>query len=316
MVHTLMTVSGLDTKIDHWAVNGWLERRRQSKSQIMSVQEGNDWLLEALTSGRAFAAGKLGDIELMALCWHLKIKRFYKYTWQPPSFGDLQLDSNAGVFPRSEEVFHRFADRFLEAVSALDLAAVWFNPGEDKILQCQAPKALRTELKGLEPWFSMSRPWTEGLKGRRVLVIHPFEATIQRQYRKRAEIWRDCPGVLPELEMLTLKAPYGFSKTAFADWMEMLAWMEGEMERLEEEQGFDIALIGCGAASLPLAAKAKSMGKVGIHLGGPLQLLFGIRGQRWDQRAEFQPFFNDAWCRPDESEKPTEFKAVDKGGYW
>jgi hypothetical protein len=96
----------------------------------------------------------------------------------------------------------------------------------------------------------------------------------------------------------------------------MLAGMESEMDRINKEEGFDVALIGCGAAGLPLAAKAKAMGKVGIHLGGPLQLLFGIRGKRWDSRPEFQSFFNENWCRADGSETPLEFSTVDHGGYW
>ncbi len=96
----------------------------------------------------------------------------------------------------------------------------------------------------------------------------------------------------------------------------MLRWMEGELERIDRDEGFDVALIGCGAAGIPLAAKAKSMGKAGIHLGGPLQLLFGIRGRRWDERSEYQHMVNEAWCRSEESEKPLEFGKVDNGGYW
>jgi hypothetical protein len=96
----------------------------------------------------------------------------------------------------------------------------------------------------------------------------------------------------------------------------MLAWLEGRMTSLARDPGFDVALLGCGAAGIPLAVHAKRLGKIGVHTGGPTQLLFGIRGGRWDTRPEFQPFFNDAWVRPKPDETPKEAPKVDKGGYW
>lgn len=44
-----------------------------------------------------------------------------------------------------------------------------------------------------------------------------------------------------------------------------------------DKQDYDIALIGCGAYGFPLAAHIKRSGKKAIHLGGALQLLFGIK---------------------------------------
>ncbi len=315
-LHGVMEKSGLDDQIDAAKVNFWLEKQRQRYGAPLAVDACNMWLKDALENGRAFAAGKIGDIELMALGWHLRIRRFYKYTWQPPTFGELQLHSNAGVFPRDETIFHRFSDRFLDALQKLDLAAVWFNPGENEILQRFAPDVTRTQMAGLEPWFSPSNPWSAALAGKRVLVIHPFTQTIKEQFQRREQVWAGMPKVLPAFKLRLLRSPYGFTNTGFPDWLEMLKWMEQEMEDIEAREGFDVALIGCGAAGIPLAAKAKAMGKAGIHLGGPLQLLFGIRGRRWDARPEFQHLFNDMWRRPDDSERPAEFKTVDQGGYW
>ena len=42
-------------------------------------------------------------------------------------------------------------------------------------------------------------------------------------------------------------------------------------------KNFDIALIGCGAYGFPLAAFVKGIGKKAVHIGGPLQLFFGIK---------------------------------------
>lgn len=42
---------------------------------------------------------------------------------------------------------------------------------------------------------------------------------------------------------------------------------------------FDTAIIGCGAYGMPLAAQIKNAGRQAIHLGGAVQLLFGIKGE-------------------------------------
>ena len=82
---------------------------------------------------------------------------------------------------------------------------------------------------------------------------------------------------------------------------------------------FDIAIIGCGAYGFPLAVKLKKAGKQAIHLGGAAQLLFGIKGKRWESDPAFeyvQKFFNDSWVYPDEAERPQKAHIVEGGCYW
>jgi hypothetical protein len=91
-------------------------------------------------------------------------------------------------------------------------------------------------------------------------------------------------------------------------------WLDGleELKKAMAMQEFDVAIIGAGAWSLPLAAHAKRLGKIGLHLGGTLNLLFGIRGGRFDQRG----LYNDHWIRPVNSERPSNFGLMEKGAYW
>jgi hypothetical protein len=97
------------------------------------------------------------------------------------------------------------------------------------------------------------------------------------------------------------------------DWFEALKHMEDEISQLD----FDIALIGCGAYGMALAAHVKRMGKQAVHLAGWTQMLFGIYGNRWlrDQPA-YAKFINGYWIRPSESEKPKGAEKVEGGCYW
>jgi hypothetical protein len=87
------------------------------------------------------------------------------------------------------------------------------------------------------------------------------------------------------------------------------------------KQDYDVCLIGCGAYGFPLAAHVKRMGKKAIHMGGSLQLLFGIKGKRWEN-SNYNPIYNysklmnEHWVYPGEEEKPQNAASVEGGCYW
>jgi len=66
-----------------------------------------------------------------------------------------------------------------------------------------------------------------------------------------------------------------------------------------------IALIAAGTLGSMIAVAAKEQGRVGICLGGHLQVLFGVSGRRWRERPEWRDnYFNEAWI-----ELPERYKA-------
>ena len=75
---------------------------------------------------------------------------------------------------------------------------------------------------------------------------------------------------------------------------------------------FDIAILGCGAYGFPLAAFIKNKGKKAIHIGGATQLIFGIKGKRWEGAS----FINKYWISPRKEDRPKGFEKVEGGCYW
>lgn len=115
----------------------------------------------------------------------------------------------------------------------------------------------------------------------------------------------------------------GEGDSRFSDWFEALRWMENEIDKRD----YDVCLIGCGAYGLPLAAHVKRRGKQAIHLGGALQLLFGIKGKRWEDpmygvkewripQGSYSSLINEYWVRPDSTDTPKSSIAVEGGCYW
>ena len=316
LITTLFEQSGIDKCIDERKVNLYLEKLRNARCKILKGSKAHLFIANTIRDANPAALGKIGDIECAALSWHLGIKRFYKYTWTTPTYGQLGLKEQAGVFPKSEDIYHRFCDLLLERLKDIDLCAVWFNPGESNITKKYCLHSTLSELTALEPYFYPENPWSFELAGKTILVIHPFADSIQNQYCRRDQIWPSHLKILPEFKLLTLKSPYGFSSNDFSNWFEMLTWLENKTEEIFKSDKFDVVLIGCGAAGIPLASFVKGLGKIGIHMGGPLQILFGIKGKRWDSREFFRNLYNPSWVRPQPEERPLESDAVDGGGYW
>lgn len=109
----------------------------------------------------------------------------------------------------------------------------------------------------------------------------------------------------------------------FETWFEALGYMKKEVEC----EDFDVCLIGCGAYGFPLAAYVKRMGKQAIHLGGALQLLFGIKGNRWEDPnygvkewgipyGSYSNLINEFWVKPSIEDTPKNAKQVEGACYW
>ena len=136
--------------------------------------------------------------------------------------------------------------------------------------------------------------------------------TISNQFKNKDKLFDD--GFWPECKLITYKAIQtiaGEKDTRFQNWFEALKYMITDIQKLN----FDIAIIGCGAYGFPLAAAVKRMGKQAIHLGGATQLLFGIRGNRWEN-SELRRFFNEYWVKPGIDEIPSHAGKIENGCYW
>lgn len=278
---------------------------------MLSPEETNEKIRQAILDGIPFFAGRFGGFELATVVQYLEGRVKY------PSHLSECLVNNAGLFNASKEVIENFAALYLDSAEKLDLIGRHWNGMEDYVIGAYAANAALTKLFWLEPWSAPQNPWSAALKGKKVLVIHPFTETIKAQYKKREELY---PGtdILPEFELKTLKAVQtiaGEKDDRFETWFDALEWMYQEAMKID----FDVAIIGCGAYGFPLAAKLKTAGKQAIHLGGATQLLFGIKGKRWDTVPAFEyvrKWYNDAWVYPSEADKPKQAKRVEDGCYW
>ena len=75
----------------------------------------------------------------------------------------------------------------------------------------------------------------------------------------------------------------------------------------------DVYFLSCGCYGVPLCYELKKRGKKAIYVGGMLQLFFGLKGKRWDNREVITQFYNKYWKYP--SEKPINNELVEDWCY-
>lgn len=228
---------------------------------------------------------------------------------------EASLRSHAGVYGdrRQAEVF---ASSYAAALNASSVVAAFGADAEAGTLQKLAPRASIVENRAVEPFY-FARPWSEVLAGRRVLVVHPFAASIERQYaRHRAgdKLWPDVV-LPPDMDLVVVEAvsALGGEEPPHGSWAASLQSMEARIDALLP---VDVALLGCGAYGLPLARHVVDRGASAIYVGGGLQLLFGIMGRRWEHRPEITAVRRDSWVWPSDDETPPGAAAVEGGAYW
>lgn len=278
-------------------------------SKFESRIEANAAIASAIRSGSAYCVARFGNDEFETLeKWRRKrAPGWVRSSLELIALGDPFFSlvrsrfraERSGLKPLSSETLEKFFALMTQSFTEIDLLASWVR-GESFYEEYFTGSNF-CELNDIEPYRS-PKPWTAALEGKTVLVVHPFDHTIRRQYfENRMQIF---PGtkVLPLFNLLTFRPPrshFGEIRDA-SHWFELLDRMIEETLALE----FDVAIIGAGPFGLPLAAALKRRGKVAIHLGGATQILFGIFGKRWESDEEVAVLRNQFWTRPSAAETP------------
>lgn len=288
------------------------------RRDYMTTKEASGKLEALLSREKPFMAGRIGLFEVAAMRMY-EFNKSNKYS--------LVMDNIyncAGFFPNDIDLGYKFLNVMKEALAEADLLASNCQLCENYFINNYMPlDAVVSEDLSIFDVCRSDVSWTRNLQHKKVLVVTPFTESVEQQYKKRDKLFPGNESILPEFDLLTYKSlmTVGDMKDdRFDSWFDALKFMEDEILAID----FDIALLGCGAYGFPLAAAIKRAGKSSIHMGGSLQILFGIMGKRWDGtrnggafniREDIAPYYNDNWTYPIE-ERPEGADKVEYGPYW
>lgn len=300
-------------------------------NSVKDADTVSDIIYNELMSEKASMIARYGATELSCVINYLGVKagrpNIFRYLvgkeldWWWNKNLLQQLEQWSGFFPPSIPNVERFCQLILNDSEQLDILASWLS--DERRLDHYIGTDIFIQLLFLDPFWS-KRPWTRALEGRKVLIVHPFAELISKQYTERRKELFTNQLILPEFTLYAIPAvqSLGGEVNGFSDWFEALHWMEDEIDKVD----YDICLIGCGAYGFPLAAHVKRQGKKAVHMGGSLQLLFGIIGKRWENPAygakelgetgKYPALVNKYWVRPGNVGAPKNADKVEGGCYW
>ena len=293
---------------------------------ITDPQKASDLIYSYLMSEEPCMVARFGSTELMTMVnylgvYYLENRSIIKYIqgkepdwwWNDKCLS--QMCQWSGFFPPTIEKVEQFCEMMIKDIPHVDILGSWLL--DEQYFHKELNKALRVEFELLNPFFAQ-KPWTMALENKKILVVHPYSQTIESQYNKRDLLFENRH-ILPDYDLKTIQAvqSLGGHGHGFSDWFEALEYMKAKMD----DTDYDICLLGCGAYGFPLAAHAKRKGKKAIHIGGSLQLLFGIKGARWENPAynaqyNYAALINEHWVRPNENEKSKNASQVENACYW
>lgn len=299
--------------------------------RIQNPDKVSDIIISALNSEKPSMIARYGATELMCIINYLGVKKgkpnLFRYMigmeedwwWRDTSL--KQIEEWSGFFPADIPNVEAFCELMLHDSQYVDILVSWLK--EEYKLKNYIHASYFVQGLFLDPFWSKI-PWTKALENKKILVVHPFAESIETQYNQKREHLFVNPDILPLFQLKTIKAvqSLGGVDNGFKNWFEALNYMKNEIDKCD----YDICLIGCGAYGFPLAAHVKRMGKKAVHMGGSLQLLFGIIGKRWEdpnygsielsKKGCYPQLINEYWIRPNIKERPKNSQQVESACYW
>ena len=282
----------------------FVTRKRYGTKRKITGEETNNFYREKILSGKPFFAGRLGAAEMRRINRYIMIKLGL-------AKGYKEVHLRSPLLQNSPELADWYAEQIIELMPNIDIMPAWCSICEPYLIRKYAQKTKLCHFEELEPFF-YEKPWTSALKGKKVLVINPFVDSIKMQYEKREKLFEN-PEILPEFELHTVKSVMVLvpEDNTYGTIIDAIDYMYEEAMKVD----FDIALIGCGALGMVLAERFRQNGKQAVYLGGVLQMLFGIKGKRWDVQEKYNKMYNEHWIYPIE-EPPKGADRLDGSCYW
>jgi hypothetical protein len=267
---------------------------------------------KAIHDGTPFLMGRITDIELRTA--------FDLRHGNPIKQDQIDLENNAGIHLQNMISLNIYVQRFIQAYEHCTHIAEWEKDGAmyravghgQEWISKRTPRAITFDARNLEPYY-FKDSWMSALKGKRILIVHPFASSFQKQTSKFADLFpnrswfEDCTFVFVKPPM-TMAGNHGGK-----DWQEHLDEFLPKIQCVT----FDIALVAAGGYGMLIADHIyTNLNRSAIYVGGALQLFFGVIGKRWFDNKEIVSLVNDHWIRPAQEERPLHHTKVEKGCYW
>ena len=267
----------------------------------ITLKHSNDGLINMINSGKKILISRMGE-ETGGLAI---LSQFNKLPDGIKLHEIITLVTTyAGIYSKDSKDYKDYAELYFQIL--LNSSAISYFPPNISQLRSYTevnffnnfPNIPPLHNETLEPYYAIMdgiTPWTHSLIDKKVLIVHPFVESFQNQLKNTFEIFPGKPIFLENQKFVFYK-PYNTAagNHIHKNWKETFQKMCSEIAVLD----FDIALLGCGGYGIPLSGFIyDSLGKSAIYVGGGLQLLFGVMGERWNSTDMWKDIIKENDCK-------------------
>lgn len=284
------------------------------------LEQDSKYIKSVIESNNPFFIGRIAGCELEIAY------NFYKNNFFDIVDNMTRLENNAGIRVNDNDCLGLYVEQLIKSYEHCTAIAEWDISGKvfahtgqgQHLITIKTPHIPKINAKALEPYyFKEDISWMRELKGKRVLIVHPFLKTFQKQ---QENLKKTFPGRswFEDCELDFIQPPF-----TLAGNHQNKCWQEHYNEFIEnlkeqtKNKDFDIALVAAGGYGMLISDYIfTNLQRSVIYVGGALQIFFGVIGKRWFDNKEIMKLVNDDWIRPDKDDKPQNFTKVEKGCYW
>ena len=161
-------------------------------------------------------------------------------------------------------------------------------------------------IENIEFWLSVFMNIKNSNK--KLGIVSFFADEMKEQYKKLSTLFPskyDFSGI--DIEFIKTENTCGSETKSYSKTLK-------KIKNKINNSNCDIYILSCGLYGLPLCDFIKTKNKSSLYIGGLLQMLFGLKGKRWDNRSDMNKFYNKNWKEPES--KPNNWNKIENGCYW
>jgi len=256
----------------------------------------NNLLINNLLTKNGFMALRQGNVETTAI---LQKEGIYD-----------KMYTNAGFYG-NENHFKKWKNEYIRALYNMDIHL--------DVMTCKSFVVCGDLLTKLNIWcptlayIEYIDYWVDIVKilmdnNKKICIVSYFSEEMKTQFKKINKIFTHVDLTNLKLEFVetwnTIKGNEPHKNS--------IQTLELLKEKIDKTNS-DIYLISAGCYGVPLCNHIKSKNKNSVYVGGLLQMLFGLRGSRWDERPFMNKYYNEHWKYP--NKKPKNYEIVEEWCY-
>ncbi len=264
-------------------------------------------IIESILNKNPKSFGKIGSVESSYINHYLE---GYDFEFISKKYDDL-LYTSAGIYIEDETDFQNWSEMYINAIKNTNFLLQWSNADKKLLSKIKRKDNISRSFIGLEPFTLGKNGWHYFLKDKKILCISPFSKSIQANIKNYSFIWNNAH--IGKVYTIQASYPEILEGKNPTNWQIKLDKVIDQINKVD----FDVATIGYGGFSLIIGDYIRNLGKTSIHLGGSNQILYGIKGKRWDKNFEAYSWYGgNYWIRPSKNEVPKFNKMLEGGAYW